>query len=175
MRTVAAGLTAFALLAVGPSISRAQTDPIELGVDAAIAIGLDDPRVTTIGIPIQQFRIGFFRSPTLSFEPTLAVNYLNIEGVGDFSTISLGLGVLFHLSPDRTRSQAYLRPFGGFVSVSNGASDTRANLGFGVGFKTPFANRRLASRLEGFLNHVFDDPDGVTSVGALFGLSFFTR
>jgi hypothetical protein len=93
---------------------------------------------------------------------------------GDFSTINLGLGVLFHLSPDRTRTQTYLRPFGGFTTFSNGASDSQANLGFGVGFNTPFANRRVATRLEAFLSHVFDDPNDFTSVGALFGLSFFT-
>ncbi len=175
MRSLAAGLTAFALLTAAPSLSRAQDNPVELGVDAAIAIRLEEPRVTTIAIPIPRFRVGFFTSPTLSLEPTLAVNYVNVEDVGDFSTIVLGFGALFHLSPDRTRTQTHLRPHVGFTTVSNGESDTDAHLGFGVGFKTPFANRRLATRLEAFLQHVFADPDGVTSVGAFFGLSFFTR
>ena len=179
MRTTAvAGRVAYTLLLIG-TIPRtgagAQANPIELGVDAVIAVSLDEPRVTTIAIPFQRFRVGFFTSPTLSFEPSLALNFFAVQGGGDFSTINLGLGVLFHLSPDRTRTQTYVRPFGGFTSVSNGASDTQANLGFGVGFKTPFANRRLATRLEAFLQHVFEDPDDITSVGAFLGLSFFTR
>lgn len=175
MRSLAAGLTAFTLAAVTPPLARAQTNLIELGVDGALEIILEDPRVTTIGIPIGQFRVGFFTSPTLSWEPSLALNYVNFEGGGDASRIRLGLGLLFHLSPDRTRPQTYLRPFGGLTTVSNGASDTDAHLGFGMGFKIPWANRRLATRLEAFLQHVFTEPDGVTSVGALFGLSFFTR
>jgi hypothetical protein len=175
MRSLAAGLIAVTLLATSPSLARAQANPIELGVDAALAIGLDDPRVTTIAIPLQRFRVGFFTSPTRSFEPTLSINYVSIEDGPDFSVITLGLGVLFHLSPDRTRTQTYLRPFGGFTTASNGGSDTSPHLGFGAGFKNPFANRRLATRLEAFLQHVFDEPDGITSVGVLFGLSFFTR
>jgi hypothetical protein len=176
MRTLAAGLTTLTLLAVVPSLARAQANPVELGIDAALAVSLDDPRVTIIGIPLQQFRVGFFTSPILSFEPTLSVNYIDVEGVGDLSTLSLGLGVLVHLSPDRTRTRAYVRPFAGFARISaDGESETDANMGFGVGLKTPFANQRLATRLEAFLNHVFAEPDGVTSLGVSFGLSFFTR
>jgi hypothetical protein len=174
MRSLAAGLTAFTLFAVTPTLARAQANPVELGVDAAIAVALEDPRVTIIGIPIQQFRVGFFTSPTLSWEPSLALNHISGGGF-DFTTISLSLGVLFHLSPDRTRSQVYLRPFAGFTSVSNGVSETDPDLGFGLGFKAPFANRRLATRLEAFVEHTFADPEGITSIGALFGLSFFTR
>jgi hypothetical protein len=175
MRSLAAAFTTLPLLAIAPAFALAQTNPIELGVDAALAIGLDEPRVTTIAIPIQRFRAGFFTSPTRSFEPWLAVNFAAVQGGGTSSTINLGLGVLFHLSPDRTRTQTYMRPFGGFTSFSNGASDTQATVGFGVGFKNPFANRRLATRLEAFLSHVFNDPNDFTSVGLLFGLSYFTR
>ena len=175
MRSLAAGLTAFTLIGLAPSLTRAQTNLIELGVDGELAIALENPRVTTIGIPIGQFRVGFFTSPTLSWEPSLALNYVNVEGGGDASRIRLGLGLLFHMSPSRTRTQTYLRPFGGFTTFSNGGSDTDAHLGFGMGFKIPWTNRRLATRLEGFLQHVFTQPDGVTSIGALFGLSFFTR
>jgi hypothetical protein len=174
MRSLAAGLTAFTLFAVTPALGRAQANPVELGIDAAIAVALEDPRVTIVGIPVQQFRVGFFTSPTLSWEPTLSLTHISGGGL-ELTTISLGLGVLFHLSPDRTRSQVYLRPFGGFTSVSNGASETDPNLGFGLGFKAPFANQRLATRLEAFVEHSFADPEGITSVGALFGLSFFTR
>jgi hypothetical protein len=174
MRSLATGLTAITLLAVAPSRAQAQ-HPFELGLDAALAISLDEPRVTTLAIPFQRFRVGIFTSPTRSYEPWLAVNFIAVEGAGDFSTINLGLGVLFHLSPDRTRTQAYLRPFGGITTVSVDGSETDAHLGLGVGFKTPWTNRRLATRIEPFLQHAFSEPDGVTSIGLLFGLSYFTR
>lgn len=175
MRSLAAGLTALTLIALAPSLTRAQTHPIELGVDGELAIALGTPRVTTLAIPIGQFRVGFFTSPTLSWEPSLALNYVSFQGGGNASRIRLGLGLLFHMSPVRTQPQTYLRPFGGFTTVSNGGSNTDAHLGFGVGVKIPWTNRRLATRLEGFLQHLFNEPDGVTSLGALFGLSFFTR
>ncbi len=175
MRSLATGLTAITLLAVAPSLAQAQ-HPIELGLDAALAIRLDEPRVTTLTIPFQRFRVGIFTSPTRSFEPWLAVNLAAVQGGGNFSTINLGLGVLFHLSPDRTRTQAYVRPFAGLTTLSGGgASETDPHLGIGVGFKTPWTNRRLATRIEPFLQHVFGDPEDVTSIGVLFGLSFFTR
>jgi hypothetical protein len=174
MRAHSAVAVFVALLVLVPTVTRAQTNPIELGIDAALAVSIDDPRVTTIAIPVQQFRVGFFRSPTVSIEPTLAINYINIEDFGDLSTITLGVGVLFHTSPDRARSRAYFRPFAGFTKISDGG-DTSPNLGLGVGFKIPFADRRLATRLEAVVNHVFEDPDDFTTVGALIGLSFFTR
>ena len=92
----------------------------------------------------------------------------------DVSTVSLGVGVLFHMTPDRTRSQIYFRPFAGFTSASGfGQSESDPNLGIGLGLKTPFANR-LATRLEAFLAHQFE-TNGTTSLGVLFGLSFFPR
>ncbi|MFN2566623.1 MAG: hypothetical protein ABR499_16625 [Gemmatimonadaceae bacterium] len=178
MRTLAAGLTAITLLVITGPFASAQARPIELGIDAALSFGLDEPRVTVIAIPFQQFRVGFFTSPRTSFEPTLAINHVDIDDPNgldlDATTISIGLGVLFHLTPDRTQSQIYFRPFGGFTSVSAfGESESDPNLGLGLGLKTPFANR-LATRLEAFVAHQFDG-DGTTSVGVLFGLSFFPR
>ena len=174
MRTLTARLTTAVLLALAPAAMQGQTRPIELGLDAGLAVTLDDPRVTTLGIPAQQFRVGFFRSPTLSIEPTLAINYINVEGFGDVSTIALGVGALLFTSPDRSRSRVYFRPFGGFTKVSDGG-DTSPNLGVGVGYTAPFADRRLATRLEAALNHTFNDGNNVTALGLSFGLSFFTR
>src|SRR5687767_8499317 len=126
MRTLNARLIAAAMLGCAPAGLSAQANPVELGIDAALAGTIDDPRVSTIGIPVQQFRVGFHSSPTLSIEPTLAINYINIEGFGDLSTISLGVGLLFHTSPNRARGRAYFRPFGGFTKVSDGG-DTSPN------------------------------------------------
>ena len=174
MRTLSTRLLTVAMLACVPAAVRAQRSPVELGIDAALAVTIDDPTVTTLGIPVQQFRVGFHTSPTLSVEPTLAINYINIEGFGDVSTLSVGVGLLFHMSPNRARGRAYVRPFGGFMKVSDGG-DTSPNIGIGVGYTAPFADRRLATRLEGFLNHTFLDGDDTSSIGVMFGLSFFTR
>ncbi len=174
MRTLNARLIAVAMLACAPAALTAQANPVELGIDAALAVTIDDPRVATLGIPVQQFRVGFHQSPTLSIEPTLAINYISIEGFGDLSTISLGVGLLFHTSPNRARGRAYFRPFGGFTKISDGG-DTSPNIGVGVGYTAPFADRRLATRLEGLLNHTVVDGDDTTSIGVMFGLSFFMR
>jgi hypothetical protein len=172
MRTLAAGLIAITLLGTTVPAARAQARPIELGVDAALQVGLDEPRVTVISIPIQRFRVGFFTSPRTSIEPMLAINHFSVEDV-DVTTISIGVGVLLHMTPDRTRSQIYFRPFGGFTSISGDAgSESGGNLGLGLGLKTPFADR-LATRLEAFLAHEFEGS--TTSIGVLFGLSFFPR
>lgn len=173
MRTLTARLLTTALLALAPAAVQSQSRPVELGLDAGLAMTLDDPRVMTLGIPAQQFRVGFYQSPTLSIEPTLAINYLDVEGIGDFSTISLGLGVLVFTKPDRSRSRVYFRPFGGFTKVSGG--ETSPNLGVGVGYTIPFADRRLATRMEGLFNTTFNDGNNVTAIGGTFGLSFFTR
>jgi hypothetical protein len=175
MRALAVAVGTFVILAAAPSGATAQGNLVELGLDGTVAVGLDDPRVTTIGIPIQQFRAGFFTSPTISWEPTFAMNYVRVEGLGHFSAMSLGMGVLIHLSPDRSRARSYVRPFAGVTRTSNGTSDSAGNFGFGFGLKSPFADRRLATRLEAFLNHIFDDPNSATTLGASFGLSFFTR
>jgi hypothetical protein len=173
MRTLAVGLTALALLAGHSSSASAQARPIELGIDAAVQVFLEDPRVTLVSIPVQQVRVGFFTSPTVSVEPTLAINVLRVEGF-NVTQIGLGLGVLFHTSPDRTRPQTYFRPFFGVNSLSGGGeSDSAGLLGIGAGIKSPFLPR-LAGRFEGFLEHHFDDG-GVTSIGVMFGLSFFPR
>lgn len=173
MRFLAAGLTAITLLATAAPAARAQGRPIELGIDGALIFVLDDPTVVTLGVPIQQFRIGFHTTPTMSIEPMGSLNYLHVDDF-DVTQLTLGVGVLFHRTADRTRNQTYFRPFVQFSSVSaEGTSESGAALGIGFGIKNPIANR-LATRLEAFLAHDFDDG-GSTSIGGLFGLSFFPR
>lgn len=176
MRIFVAGLTTLALWSTAVTSARAQARSIELGIDGALAVTLDEPRVTTIAIPFQQFRVGFFISPRTSIEPTLSIVHVSADTDGgdlDLTTISVGVGVLFHLTPSRTQSQVYFRPFAGFRSVSGDlGDDSGANVGLGVGLKSPIASR-LSSRFEAFLAHDFDGE--TTSVGLLFGLSFFPR
>jgi hypothetical protein len=150
---------------------------LELGIDAGITIGLGDNSVTTIDIPAQAFRVGFPISPRVSLEPKLGLTI--ISGNGDTFTAYRGeLGVLYHFGSDKypgayQRAGLYVRPFGGIVGFSDGASQTSGLLGAGLGIKVPLV-AKLSSRFEANFAHLFGDADG-NEIGLLAGLSFFTR
>ncbi|MEX2109344.1 MAG: outer membrane beta-barrel protein [Gemmatimonadaceae bacterium] len=166
------GFLALALTASAAEAQRA-TRPIEFGIDGGIGIFLEDPdNVTVVSIPVQSFRVGFFIDDKISIEPRLALNSLS---VGDFSTRSYAveLGALYHFGGYRSGSGIYVRPFVGIEGTSgDGPSDSDGYLGAGIGVKLPFAQRRLAARLEANYAHVFD-TGGSDRIGLLFGLSFF--
>jgi hypothetical protein len=171
---------ALAALALGATSASAQTsgpDPLELGVDAGITIGLDDDAVTSIDIPVSSARIGFPIGRRTSLEPKFRINV--ITGNGDtFTSYRAELGMLYHLGSGRYpgayhRAGMYVRPFLGIAGHANGDSDSNGLLGFGFGFKQPIVSR-LSSRFEANLAHQFGDGD-YTELGLLAGLSFFTR
>jgi hypothetical protein len=185
---LAAAMLALAPLFTASSAGAQGTQPlpIELGIDGGVAISLDDPNTTAVSLPVQQFRVGFFVSPRVSLEPAVSFNYVNIEDFGSATDLSLDLGLLLHLSPDRTRSQMYLRPFAGINRVSAEADDelgggddsaTQLSAGGGLGVKMPFAGGRLAGRLEAVFAHGFENDDFASrnQAGLAVGLSFLTR
>lgn len=144
----------------------------ELGADAGLSFGLDDPNVTQFQIPVQSIRAGVHVSPALSIEPFFAYDYTKVEGIDAVSAYQFGVGALYHFSPDRTRSQLYVRPSLAIVGFSaGGASDSEAGIGVGLGMKWPRLGGRMAWRGEA---NVFAINNN-TSIGALFGVSFFTR
>lgn len=157
--------------------ARAQDRPVELGLDAGVSFNISDPNVTTISIPVQDLRVGFFVSDRLSLEPRVALNYLKVEDSDALTSITAALGALVHFNPDRDRSQFYLRPFGGLAFVDFGDdSETQFSLGGGLGVKLPMAER-FAARLEGAFAHAFetDALAGSDAVSLTVGFSFFTR
>jgi opacity protein-like surface antigen len=93
------------------------------------------------------------------------------------------LGVLYHLSPDRTARQPYFRPFvaldydrhtsdngpGGEPADGSGGS---LELGGGVGVKLPVTSR-LTVRLEGSYSRFSLSGWGV--LGLSTGISFYAR
>ena len=165
-----------ALLAAAPLAhgQRAVARPLELGIDAGLTVGLDDPRVTVVSLPAQSFRAGWFISDKLSIEPKFSFNSVS-GGGASFTTYALEVGSLYHHGGYRAGSGLYARPFAGIAGIGGDAgSDSNGYLGGGIGAKIPFANRRLATRVEGNLAHVFGATGG-TGLGILFGLSFFTR
>lgn len=157
--------------------------PVELGIDAAVTIGLGDNSVTVVDIPAQAFRIGFFVSDRISLEPKFGLT--TVSGEGDtFTSYIAELGLLYHFYRARVRpdpypypspaSAFYVRPFAGFVGASGGGSSTtNGRLGVGLGMKVPLVNR-LASRFEANFAHTFGDFSS-NQIGLLAGLSFFTR
>ena len=165
------GLT---LTATAADAQRGASRPIELGVDGGISIGLDDPNITVVSIPVQAFRIGFFMNDKVSLEPRFGFNSISGGGVS-LRSYMLELGALFHPGGYITGSGLYIRPFVGIAGVGGDAgSGSDAFLGAGVGVKLPFSNRRFATRLEGNFNHVFD-AGGSNALGILFGISYFNR
>lgn len=171
-----------ALLVVASSIASAQrtaraaqsqSKVWELGFDAGLSFGLDDPNTTALQIPISNFRVGIHTSDVLSIEPFGSINYAKVEGIPDaFTDYALGVGGLYHFSTSRTQSQLYVRPFLALIGGSaGGVSDSDIGVGVGVGMKWPKLNGRMALRGEGNVLSVNSN----TAINFLFGLSFFTR
>lgn len=149
--------------------------PIELGLDGGLSVGFDDPNVTTVSLPVQAIRVGFFMNDALSLEPRFNFNSVSGGGVS-IRTYALELGALWHLGGYAKGNGLYVRPFTGIVGVGGDAgSGSDAFMGAGVGVKLPFAQRRLATRLEANVAHAFSDGGGSNGLGVLFGVSLFHR
>ena len=173
-----AALVAAATLAAAPT-ARAQetaaTNAKEFGLDAGVRFGFGDLNSTIIALPAQSFRVGFYRSPTVSIEPYGAFNYRKIDEGDGTTQLALGTGLLYHFASDR-RASAYVRPFAEVSYLNAGdASDTQFTVGGGLGFKRPWSDR-FAWRLEGNLGYTLESGDlpGGLSLGLSAGMSFFT-
>lgn len=160
-----------ALLLVLPRSAAGQDRPVELGIDAGALIDLSDDTDVIAGVPLQSLRVGFFVSDAISIEPQVSFTYFNVPGESGVA-VDGEIGPLIHLSPDRSRQQAYVRPFGGISYVTDG--ETVFRLGGGVGVRIPVAER-LATRLEASYAHGFTDFGGGDILALRVGLSFFTR
>jgi hypothetical protein len=164
------GIAASVALAL-PASGAAQGRPVELGIDAGGSFDLSGSNIVVIGVPVQDFRAGFFISDAVSVEPRVALTFIDQDG-SSLTAIAAQLGPVVHFSPDRTRAQGYVRPFGGVSYITdNGAL---FSLGGALGVKLPIAER-LAARVEGSYVHGFDSFYGGDALGLMVGLSFFTR
>lgn len=171
------GMVAVTALTLGGAAAAAAQRPIELGLDAGVTFDLDDPKATTLSIPVQGIRAGFFLSDKLSIEPAVAFNWIKLSGEDAFSTLGLDAGVLYHFSTDASRSQLYIRPVAGLTRFGGGGeSVSQVTVGGGVGVKLPMAER-MKLRLEGNIRHGLenDDVPSGTAVGLTVGFSFLTR
>lgn len=184
------GFAVFALMSVAVSSASAQRTTTrarsaapagqggfwEIGMDAGMFIGLDDPKSLSIAIPVPMVRAGYFVSDALSLEPSLGFFSAAEKGSTAFSDWTLGFGVLYHLSTDRKVSQLFVHPMLMFNGGSGGR-DTRTTLGAGFGMKRPMLGNRLAGRGEVNLNHRLKSGPAAaeTTLGATVGLSVYTR
>lgn len=189
-------LAVLTLTTLGASLASAQRTPTraqraapsargfwELGTDAALSFNLDAPPggvSTTLSIPVGVLRAGYFHSPQLSIEPFFSLLYVSADGGASASNYTLGVGGVYHLSPARTTSVMFVRPFLAMVGESddpggagNSTSNTDFALGAGFGMKWPKLSGRIAWRGEVNVARQFDAQQ--TSIALLFGISYFTR
>lgn len=171
-------LVALLLAAVAPSLEAQRSRgsrPIEFGIDGGLLFGLDDPNVTVVTLPVQSFRVGFHMTNKVAIEPAFHLNSIRFDG-GSATDYAIQVGLVYSPSGDRVGKGLYARPFVGIAGQSTPApnDDSDVFMGIGGGLKIPFADRRLATRMEVNYAHTFSDP-GANAIGLLFGLSFFTR
>jgi hypothetical protein len=118
---------------------------------------------------------GFYLSPRMAIEPTIAAAVLS--GSGETLTIlSLGLAVPYYFSRGWGRRGPYLAPRVAYNSISGGGSSaSQVALGLGLGTKVPL-NDMAALRLQANFDYGFEgDFAATTSFGAFFGLSVFLK
>jgi hypothetical protein len=151
----------------------------ELGMDAGLQFDLSVPagstKATTLSIPVPSVRAGVWASDVLSIEPFLGLQRTS-GGGASVTGYNIGVGGLYHFSPERNQSQVYVRPFlflQGASFKNGGVSNSNSDVGVGVGagMKWPKLGGRLALRGEGNIATV----NSTTSLNLLFGFSFFTR
>jgi hypothetical protein len=156
----------------------------EFGVDAGAVFGLGDQSSVQISLPASRARIGFFltNDTRWSLEPAVGLNYGKVEGSDGNLIYNLEVGALYHFRPnanllvergDAVRSSvAYVRPFVNLTGFTGGNGDTEVSAGAGIGIKVPW-RAQVAWRAEANLGYGFDND--AARIGALLGLSFFTR
>jgi hypothetical protein len=170
-------LVTLVLLVIFGSPAVAQDRPIELGIDAGASLRLEQPRLTSISVPAQRLRVGFFVSDAVSVEPSVFLSHVRVAGES-FSFYMADIGLLLHLTAAPATPTWYLRPFAGIVGV--GGSDRTGNTdwtaGIGGGLKGPLAERLLWRAEANFRRHFAPgELDDAGVVGLALGVSFLTR
>ncbi|MEX2152593.1 MAG: hypothetical protein WD825_04590 [Gemmatimonadaceae bacterium] len=149
----------------------------ELGGDARLQFQLDDPLTIVIDIPLDILRAGYYASDVLSIEPFASISSSFGKDQTAFTAYHIGVGVVYHLTPDRTKPQTYLRPSLAISSTSGPGNLSFTFLGFGAGLKKPMFNNRMASRVEAGLQHRLETGgvQAATNINIQAGFSVYTR
>jgi hypothetical protein len=180
-------LSVVALVAVAagfPAVARSQaTLPYELGVDGTVIRRFETfegrgikstSDFTSVSLPVNAIRVGLFVTRQIELEPSLS--YMRVSTGGDsFSQIDLSIAAPLYFTPDRTKSQFFVRPVVGLLKVT-GNDGAQVNVGAGLGVKIPI-DRRIATRLEAEYRH--GNQAGAESsynqIGLILGFSVYTR
>lgn len=119
------------------------------------------------------FAAGFYLSPAVAFEPTVALSRLSSDGES-LTVLNLGLAMPYYLKGGWGRQGAYLAPKLAYNAFSAGdESESQVALGLGIGAKTPL-NDMAAFRFQVNFEYGFEsDLPSTTSFGVFFGLSVF--
>lgn len=163
---------AAALVAI-PTLLAAQSGPIELGVDAGLTYRSNSPHITTIGIPIQDLRVGIGMSDKISIEPRVSLNYVKVQNSSSASQIELGAGLLYHLT--KMKEGIYIRPFVNYMHLDAGGTASQFSAGAGIGYKA--GTGPVRGRFEAGYDHAFKTNTIAKSdnIVLLLGLSVFTK
>lgn len=176
-----------AAMLLGASTVKGQTKPytIEVGADVGLSyvsekFGPETFHSTTLSLPVQAIRVGFFAGDKFEIEPRVGLN-LSHSGGDTFTEYSVQLGLLYHLNANALGDRVYLRPFVGLTGEagSGAPGEHQTIFGGGVGVKIPFATR-FATRLEALYSHETapsnlpsNDAPSTNTFGLLIGLSVF--
>src|SRR5438477_8214818 len=151
MRNIAKVAT---FVVLGVSAAGAQQKPftIEVGADAAFSVvsetfGTTTENTTTLSVPVQAIRLGFFSGDRLEVEPRVGLSLFH-SGSATFTEYSAQLGVLYHLNSNAPGNKVYIRPFVGVrgEACTGGSGDHQVMLEGGLGVKITCA-MRFATRL----------------------------
>lgn len=179
----------FALALLGASAGAAQEKATELtagviGLSYTTCSGCDGLLIASTGgaengvfsgLGGGSVGVGFYLSPSLSIEPTVA--FSTLSGGGTTLTIfSVGAAVPFYFAKGWGRKGPYIAPRFTYNSISgSGSSASQVAAGAGIGTKVAL-NEMAALRLQANFDYGFEgDFQSTTSFGALIGLSVFLQ
>jgi hypothetical protein len=152
--------------------------PYEIGVDGTIArrdYSRGNPSgVTTVSLPVNTLRVGMFVTNQIELEPSLSFQRISV-GDEDHSQIDFSVAAPLYFTPDRTKSQVFVRPVVGLFHLSD-PSATQVSVGAGLGIKLPI-DSRISARFEAEYRHGNESDDIVAynQFGLILGLSVYTR
>jgi len=125
------------------------------------------------------FAVGFYLSPGMALEPTIASSHQSIsDGGGSSTVVGLGLALPYYFNKGWGRKGPYLAPRFTWNSYSCDGCNSVSQMGLGValGTKVPL-NSAAALRLQASYDYGFenDNFDNSSTFGVSAGLSVFLK
>ena len=125
------------------------------------------------------FAVGFYLSPGMALEPTIASTHASLNnGGGSYTTIGLGLALPYYFNKGWGRKGPYLAPRFTWNSYSCTGCNSSSQMGLGVALGTKVSlNDAAALRIQGSYDYGFQNSnyDNSSTFGASLGLSVFLK